>query len=319
MNRRCVCRGRKRDGGQCQALSWQGAGRDRWAEPERQTRAVKEYLAALEAEAEPNPDREPAKAISTSDPCAAWPAKANKRVQFGYGLNYLIDIENAVIVDVAAAPARNYDEDAATKNIERTDKRFGLKPKRLAAIRPTARASSSGGCLAPASRRTSRSGTKSARGDGTLSCADFRWDRRRDVYICSNNKVPHTSGTVHKDARLSRLQARLRPLSDQSALLSRATRTKDPGDVHEDAQDRARRLMQSKAFRKSRDERKRVEMRFAHLKSHHSFERMRLVRHHRNEGCLRIIVHFSVWVEAGRAVGPSLARSLPSGTCDELP
>ena len=28
--------------------------------------------------------------------------KANKRVQFGYGLNYLIDIENAVIVDVEA-------------------------------------------------------------------------------------------------------------------------------------------------------------------------------------------------------------------------
>ena len=30
-----------------------------WAEPERQTRAVKEYLAALEAEVEPNPDRKP--------------------------------------------------------------------------------------------------------------------------------------------------------------------------------------------------------------------------------------------------------------------
>jgi hypothetical protein len=28
-----------------------------WAEPERQTRAVKEYLAALEAEVEPNPDQ----------------------------------------------------------------------------------------------------------------------------------------------------------------------------------------------------------------------------------------------------------------------
>jgi hypothetical protein len=27
-------------------------------------------------------------------------AKANKRVQFGYGLNYLIDIKYAVIVDV---------------------------------------------------------------------------------------------------------------------------------------------------------------------------------------------------------------------------
>jgi hypothetical protein len=105
-----------------------------WTEPERQTRAVKEYLAALEAENEPNPDRKPPKVISPSDPCSAWTAKANKRVQFGYGLNYLIDIENAVIVDVEATPARTYDEVAATKTmIERTDKRLGLRPKRLAA------------------------------------------------------------------------------------------------------------------------------------------------------------------------------------------
>src|SRR5687767_9741193 len=34
-----------------------------WSEPERQTRAVKEYLAALEAETEPNPDRKPPKVI----------------------------------------------------------------------------------------------------------------------------------------------------------------------------------------------------------------------------------------------------------------
>jgi transposase len=105
-----------------------------WAEPEQQTRAVKEYLAALEAENEPNPDRKPPKVISPSDPCSAWTAKANKRVQFGYGLNYLIDVENAVIVDVEATPARTYDEVAASKiMIERTDKRLGLKPKRLAA------------------------------------------------------------------------------------------------------------------------------------------------------------------------------------------
>ena len=40
-----------------------------WAEPARQTRAVREYLAALEAENEPNPDRKPPKVISPSDPC----------------------------------------------------------------------------------------------------------------------------------------------------------------------------------------------------------------------------------------------------------
>jgi hypothetical protein len=47
-------------------------------------------------------------------------------------------------------------------------------------------------------------------------------------------------------------------------------------DLDEDARDVARRKMKTKAFLKSRDLRKRVEMRFAHLKTHHHFERMRL-------------------------------------------
>ena len=45
---------------------------------------------------------------------------------------------------------------------------------------------------------------------------------------------------------------------------------------NEAARDIARRKMKTKAFLKSRDQRKRVEMRFAHLKTHHGFERMRL-------------------------------------------
>ena len=58
-------------------------------------------------------------------------AKANKRVQFGHGLNYRIDIENAVIVGVEPTPARTYDEVEATKNmLDRTERRFALKPKR---------------------------------------------------------------------------------------------------------------------------------------------------------------------------------------------
>ena len=86
--------------------------------------AVKEYLKPhLKAEIEPNPDRQPPKVISPkSDPCSAWTAKANKRVQFGYGLNYLIDIENAVIVDVEPTPARTYDEVESTKTmLDRTE------------------------------------------------------------------------------------------------------------------------------------------------------------------------------------------------------
>jgi Transposase domain (DUF772) len=104
-----------------------------WSAPERQTRAVAEFLSGLDDQ-DPNLDREPPKVISPTDPCSAWTAKANKRVQFGYGLNYLIDIENAVIVDVEATPARTSDEVAATKTmIERTKQRLNLTPNRLAA------------------------------------------------------------------------------------------------------------------------------------------------------------------------------------------
>ena len=169
-----------------------------WAEPERQTRAVKEYLATLDAEAEPNPDRKPPKVISPSDPCSAWTAKANKRVQFGYGLNYLIDIENAVIVDVEPTPARTYDEVESTKiMLARTERRFHLKPKRLAADTAYGTGRFLGwlvGCgIAPHIPVRDAS----ERDDGTFSRDDFRWDKRRGVYICPNNKTLHTTGTVH--------------------------------------------------------------------------------------------------------------------------
>ena len=55
-------------------------------------------------------------------------------MQFGYGLNYMVDVEHAVIVDVEATPARTYDEVAAARvMIERTEQRLNLKPHRLIA------------------------------------------------------------------------------------------------------------------------------------------------------------------------------------------
>jgi transposase len=55
-----------------------------WSAPERQTRAVAEFLTALDDE-DADADRKPPKVISPVDPCSAWTARANKRVQFGYG------------------------------------------------------------------------------------------------------------------------------------------------------------------------------------------------------------------------------------------
>ena len=162
-----------------------------WAESKRQTRAVKEYLAGLRAEAEHNPDRKPAKVISPSDPCSAWTAKANKRVQFGYGLNYLIDIENAVIVDVEATPARTYDEVAATRSMIEREKRFGLKPKHLAADTAYGTGKFLGWLIGAGITPHIPVWDKSTREDGTLSRSDFQWDKRRGVYVCPQQGAAH--------------------------------------------------------------------------------------------------------------------------------
>jgi transposase len=264
-----------------------------WTNAQRQRRAVAEYLAGLEAAAqveeggdggssdgEPhNSARKPPKVISPSDPSSAWTAKANKRVQFGYGLNYLIDIEHAIIVDVEATPARTFDEVAATKTmIERTERRLDLKPKRLAADTAYGTGKFLDFVVGAGIIPHIPVWDMSTRKDGTFSRSDFWWDKRRGVYICPDNKVLHTSGTAHDGRTLLYRASKLD--CDVCALKARCCPNqlarKIPRDVHEDARDAARRLMRTKAFLKSRDERKRVEMRFAHLKTHHGFERMRL-------------------------------------------
>jgi hypothetical protein len=53
-----------------------------WSLPQGQTRAVAEFLSAFDHD-DPHADRKPPKMISPVDPCSAWTAKVNKRVQFG--------------------------------------------------------------------------------------------------------------------------------------------------------------------------------------------------------------------------------------------
>ena len=104
-----------------------------WTPEQRTSRPVREYLVALESENPPiNPKQKP-KAMSPSDPCAAWTTRGRHKVMFGYSLNYLIDMENAVILDVEATPTRISKEvDATETMIERVEERFSLKPDRLA-------------------------------------------------------------------------------------------------------------------------------------------------------------------------------------------
>jgi transposase len=300
-----------------------------WTDAQRQKRAVAEYLAGLEAEAQTEAGRdsrgggsggEPAgksdrrlpKVISPSDPSSAWTAKANKRVQFGYGLNYLIDVEHAIIVDVEATPARTFDEVAATRTmLERAEKRLDLKPDWLTADT----AYGTGKLLAwlfdknitphiPVWERYPPA-------DGMFSRIDFTYDAERDLYLCPNGKTLRTSGTIHD----GRVRNYLAPLADCRccALKQRCTPAplkKIARDINEDARDRARSLKDTPEFERSSNQRKKAEMRFAHLKGHHGFERMRLrgLTGARDEFHLAAIVQ-NLKTMALRLLGPPLVTA----------
>jgi transposase len=248
-----------------------------WSDPKLSSRAVREYLAALDPE--PDTGRKPPKVISLSDPCSAWTAKANKRVMFGYGLNYLIDTEHAIIVDVEATPARTKEEVAATRTmIERTDRRFGLKPERLAADTAYGTGAFLGWLVDQGIAPHVPVWDRSRRTDGTFSRHDFSYDRARDVYLCPGGKTLTTTGTVHadntrrylastRDCATCPLKARCCPNTPQRKI---------PRDVNENARDWARSLADTQSFARSRNQRKKVEMLFAHLKRHLGFERLRL-------------------------------------------
>ena len=119
---------------------------------------------------------------------------------------------------------------------------------------------------------------KAKREDGTFSRSDFTFDKQKNEYRCPNGKALRTTGRVH-DGRTILYRASKRDC-DQCPLKARCcpnlTWRKVPRDVNEEARDIARALMKTPEYERSRDERKRVEMRFAHLKTNHRFERMRL-------------------------------------------
>jgi Transposase DDE domain len=119
---------------------------------------------------------------------------------------------------------------------------------------------------------------KSTREDGTLSRADFSFDKERNVYVCPNGKLLHTTGTIYDGTTLRYRASKLD--CDVCALKMRCCphtpARQIPRDVHEDARDVARALAKTEAFERSRRYRKRVEMLFAHLKRILRLNRLRL-------------------------------------------
>jgi hypothetical protein len=91
--------------------------------------------------------------------------------------------------------------------LERTERRLNLKPKRLAADTAYGTGRFLGWLVGRGIAPHIPVRDAGERDDGTFSRSDFRWDSRRGVYICPNNKVVHSAGTVY-DGTLLRIVLR---------------------------------------------------------------------------------------------------------------
>jgi IS5 family transposase len=249
--------------------------------PEKASRAVKEYMATLDAAAFGAASDVTPKFVSPSDPAAQWTGAMRGPAFFAYADNYLIDVRFGVIMDVEASRAiRQAEVGAAKTMIERTEERFDIKPKRLAA--DTAYGSGPNlnwlvkdKDIAPHIPVID----KSKREDGTFSREDFTFDKERNVYVCPAGKLLTTTGTVIDDGETLRYLAstsdcRGCPLKVQCC--PKAPFRRIPRSIYEEARDVARAMAKTEAFEQSRRERKRVEMLFAHLKRILRLARLRL-------------------------------------------
>jgi transposase len=254
---------------------------DKNRSPEKASRAVKEYLATLDAAAFGAASDVTPKFVSPSDPAAQWTGAMRGPAFFAYADNYLIDVKFGIIMDVEASRAiRQAEVGAAKTMIDRTEKRFGVKPERLAAdtaygSAPTLDWLVNDKKIAPHIPVIDMA----KREDGTFSREDFRFDREGNVYVCPANKTLTTTGTAINEGETLRYLAstsdcRGCPLKMQCC--PKASFRIIPRSVYEEARDVARALAKTEAFEQSRRERKRVEMLFAHLKRILKLGRLRL-------------------------------------------
>lgn len=262
-----------------------GSKRVDWKDPALCTRAVREYLEALDANAL-GPTLP--KNISLTDPMARWTAAPGGPAFYAYSTNYLIDTAHGVIVDVHATPAYRTAEVEATKlMVDRVEQKFAITPQRL--LGDTAY-----GTAPMLAWLVDDKGIephippwdKTQRKDDTLSSTEFRWDAQANEYQCPeghalrNQWRPFKNPRTHITAadtviyRSNMVDCAACPRK-QLCCPNTPTR-KIARSVHESARDVARRIATTVAYQRSRCERKKVEMLFAHLKRILKLTRLRL-------------------------------------------
>lgn len=256
-----------------------------WKDPALSTRAVREYLEALDGEslAQALP-----KNISLTDPQARWTAAPGGPAFYAYSTNYLVDTEHGVILDVEATPAyRTAEVESAKTMVERVEERFDLLPERL--IGDTAY-----GTAPMLAWMVEDKGIephvpvwdKTQRTDETLSSSDFQWNEQADEYRCPQGHALRRQWRAFKNPRThitkadtiiyrsSQSDCVTCPMKDRCC--PNTPMRKIARSIYESAREVARRIGATVQYRRSRRERKKVEILFAHLKRILRLNRLRL-------------------------------------------
>ncbi|MEO0804524.1 MAG: IS1182 family transposase [Cyanobacteria bacterium J06642_2] len=252
-------------------------------------RAVQEYIETLDEAAFGGATSTPPKYLSPVDPAARWTRTyKDGAAKFSYATNYLIDCENAIIVDVEATTALRPAEVGATRTmLDRLETNTGLKPKRLSG-------DTAYGSAEMLNWLVKERGiephipvfAQPERTDGIFPRSAFRYDPEEDRYICPGGK---NLRRYRKAGRLAKAKPPKDGLHkyrakqsdcDACALKPKCCpnlpHRKVPRSVYEEARDVARKITASDAYLVSRRERKKVEMLFAHLKRILKLHRLRL-------------------------------------------
>lgn len=248
-------------------------------------RPVREYLEALDVAEEPET---PPKNVSLTDPAARWTAAPGGPAFYAFSTNYLIDVKAGVIVDVEATPAFRTDEVNSTKTmVDRVEERFDLKPERLIGDTAYGTAEMLGWMVdqkdiaphVPVWDKTERN-------DGTFSRSDFEWCEEENEYRCPGDKplLPRRrnftklrSGVTKANTviyRASQRDCKGCPLKAQCC--PNTPMRKIARHVNESAREVARQIAKTPVYVRSRRQRKKVEVLFAHLKRILKLRRLRL-------------------------------------------
>ncbi len=249
--------------------------------PQATGRPIEEYLAVLDDAAFGAATEVTPKFVSPADPAARWTGAHGGQAFFAYSTNYLIDVENAIIVDVEATTAiRQAEVLAAKRMIERSMERFDLYPAKLLGDSAYGSAEMLGWLVYEHGIEPHVTVfDRSARKDGTYSRDDFTYHPDGDVYHCPGGTMLTTTGTLVNDGATMLYRASKHDCEGcalKPHCCPKEPARKIPRSVHEGARDMARQIAKSSEGRTSRRLRKKVEMLFAHLKRILKLDRLRL-------------------------------------------